>query len=82
MHKKRPEVILVKWIDSHVNRGWQYESDCDFTVAQCETVGYFVSETKKTLTLAQSRARADGQVPWGELITIPKVAITKRLRMR
>lgn len=81
MKVRRPKILLVRWIDSHTTHGWHHKEEYDARPAKCESIGYLLSETKDSLTLAQSRSRESGGIPWADFITIPKVSIKKRTEL-
>lgn len=73
--------LYVEWVDSCGSAGWQ--GDAAIKEAEqpflCATAGFFVSENKEVLVLALNRAVTHNSAkPYGELMTIPKVAIRKR----
>ncbi|MGA9769176.1 MAG: hypothetical protein WBV94_09055 [Blastocatellia bacterium] len=78
MGKKAAKILLVDWVDSCSNPGWKSSDELESAIVLCQTVGFFVSETKSVLTLALSRGTEEGFKPFADLIYIPKVAITRR----
>lgn len=56
---------------------WSTIKDCDCTPSPIETQGRLIHEDDKSITLAQSRARDDGEVRG--IVTIPKGVIIDRL---
>lgn len=79
---KRPKILIVEWVDSAGLNGWCGSHELEPPLAVCETAGYFVSETRDALTMALNRGVNEGLKPFGELISIPKCAITKRKVVR
>ena len=75
--KKQPKIVLIEWVDSYSIEGWQFLGDCKLAEIKCQTVGFFVHETKNIYVVAQSRTTKGGFKPFADLISIPKVAITK-----
>lgn len=78
----RPKVLLVEWVDSGGRSGWCGGDELAIPIMVCETAGYLVSETGDVLTLALNRTITEGCKPFGELMAIPKRAITKRKVLR
>jgi hypothetical protein len=73
--------VEVEWIDSASDHGWIATVDLDHSrIATCATCGYLVDRSKREVRIAQSRTRDGGYRPWGEIIAIPRVAVT-RLRV-
>ncbi len=70
----KKDKIWIKWIDSALKSGWTF--DVDNTSYICETLGFFVKEDKKNITVALSRSNNDDSLCM--LMTIPKCAIKKR----
>ncbi len=76
------KVVHVEWVDSSSDPGWTYTGQPFPPLARCATVGFFVEQDKERLVLALSRS-ADGlHCPWGDMISIPVVAITKKRIMK
>lgn len=75
--------VYVEWLDSGGHRGWRNPDDMDLSPMHCETLGWLVRKTKKTVTVALNGV-FDGTscAPFGEFITIPRVAITKMRRVK
>lgn len=74
------KAIYIEWVDSSVVRGWQSQEGLPaaMAIARCATIGFYVSEDKNVLALALN-ASVDGKCsPFGEVVSIPKAAITKR----
>ena len=71
----------IKWIDSAGNFGWQGVSE-KYTPAQCESIGFLVKESKDCITIALNRATDEGNAPYGELMTIPKIAIKRKKQIK
>ena len=69
------EFVYIEWIDSaRADESW---TDDEIELARIKSAGILVKETRKSITLAQSR---DDNVPskWDCLLIVPKGAITKR----
>lgn len=75
---KKPNIYIVDWIDSCGQNGWLDSDSCKVELSHCQTVGFFVDETKDALALALNRTTKEGHRPFGEIITIPKCAITRK----
>jgi hypothetical protein len=80
--KKR---TYVEWVDSSCGGPWTDidELEASATLAielKCFSIGFVAHEDERTLTLAMSyNLNRRGEVnQWGQPVTIPKVAITKR----
>lgn len=75
---KEYKIIYVEWVDSSHNTGWQTAEAAlkEDHLLDCKTVGFLIKETDDHLTVAQSSAVDPDQVDG--VLTIPKVAITKR----
>jgi hypothetical protein len=76
-----PRIIYVEWVDSARTPGWCEEAAIAHAgnVMPCRTVGFLVKETKEAIAVALNNAHGPRVAsPFGEIITIPKVAITKR----
>ena len=73
-----PSVIYLEWIDSAgSDEAW---TEGDIELARIKTVGVLVKETKKSVTLAQSR---DDNKPakWDNVLIIAKGAVTTREKL-
>tara|TARA_R100000656_G_scaffold70449_2_gene52944 strand:- start:593 stop:820 length:228 start_codon:yes stop_codon:yes gene_type:complete len=67
--------IYIEWIDSAgTDEAW---TDEEIELARIKSAGILVKETRKSITLAQSR---DDNIPakWDNLLIVPRGAITKR----
>lgn len=76
--KKPPAIYIIDWVDSCGSQGWLQIGECKARVSECQTVGFLVDETKDAIALALNRVTIEGHAPFGEMITIPKFAITKK----
>ena len=71
--------IHIKWIDSVGTGGWVNDhQDADM---RCETVGFWLSETKDMVKVALNKSHC-GEKSFGHYIQIPKVAIKGRRWVR
>lgn len=80
-----PKMMYVEWVDSAGTNGWctPHEVEAAGEPMACSSVGFFVKETKTAIVLAQNRSEAKNTArPWGELMTIPKVAVITRKVLR
>lgn len=75
--------VHVRWIDSGGHRGWNDPADLNLKPMECESLGWLVHEGKDAVTVALNRV-ADGSscAPFGELMTIPRVAIKRMRRVK
>ena len=84
MNKKSPpKMLAVEWMDHHTDGGWKTEEQCLESMRRpliCRTVGFLVSEDRRTLSLAQSCTQETGR--YGELINILKSTIVRRRTIR
>jgi len=73
---------LIIWVDSNSVFGWRHVDECVCTTTICESVGFVIDEDKGSVALAQSRNMVgEGFYPYADIISIPKVAIKKRVRL-
>jgi len=81
MSIKKPIIVKVDWIDSATNNSWLSRQAIDNLLedglAECQTVGFLVHKTKKMVSIALSRATSDKFVPYADVMSIPRVSITK-----
>jgi hypothetical protein len=77
----KDKILLIEWVDSYKVNDWQAEDDCKVCVALIRSVGFFVDEDKDGICLALSKSIKKGYCPYGDLISIPKVAIKKIKRI-
>tara|TARA_B100001013_G_scaffold256636_1_gene160359 strand:- start:4285 stop:4515 length:231 start_codon:yes stop_codon:yes gene_type:complete len=72
------EFVYLEWTDSAGSDGaW---TDDKLELARIKSIGIKVKETKRAITLAQSKD--DNRPPkWDNLLVIPKSTITKRCLM-
>jgi hypothetical protein len=73
-------MVLVSWVDSCSNSGWQRFNDAPkgfWQPSRCETVGFLIHDSKHAITLALSRGADEFSSDFSETMTIPRVAITK-----
>jgi hypothetical protein len=75
--RKKTKLLLVDWVDSCGNPGWKASDELQADIVHCQTVGFFVRETKVAIVVALSRSKKTGYKPYGDLISIPKLAITR-----
>lgn len=81
-----PPIFRIHWVDSQQHNGWA-PLDAAIETAKrtmdCETVGYLIQVWSDRIVLAQSLSYSgDGGVEnVSELMTIPRVAVTKVVRL-
>jgi hypothetical protein len=75
---RKPRIYLITWIDSVSNTGWKHSFELETGNATMQTIGFYVMENKDYITLALSRDTTGNNSPFGDLISIPKVAIKKK----
>ena len=75
-------IVEVEWIDSLSSNGWRRPEDHHQNMEDtlCKSVGFFVKEDKKFLSLGQSQGLTTGNV--ADVIHIPKFAILKRRTLK
>lgn len=79
----KAKMLWVEWVDSAATNGWLRPDYICATPMTCQTVGFFVRESKDGLVLALNHCGdANSARPFGECITIPRVAIAKRRKVR
>jgi hypothetical protein len=79
-----PDIVYVEWDDSAGTPGWVRNEDLDQAcyVAKCCTVGFLVTETETQITLALNASQDGKSSHFGDCITIPKCAVTRRVLAR
>lgn len=80
MQRTKAKLVYVEWIDSHstAEGTWHVRKEISNSCAKVWSVGWVLKESKHAVTLVSS-------VSPGEFagdITIPKLAILKRKRIR
>lgn len=76
------KICIVNWNDTSTDVGWKSDQELKSPMCTCQTVGFYISEDKKVIRLALSRTMQRGFVPFGDVITIPKSAITNRKNVK
>lgn len=81
MMSRLPEWRFVEavWIDSSSDGEWTKERDLPEALTMT-TRGWLVKETENAITLAGTFYDDGGTWMFGEFITIPRVALTKKLK--
>ncbi len=74
----RNRIVLIDWEDSNVSHGWIPTEEPD-ELAQCQTVGFVVSEDKRKITVTLGNSNYGTTM---ERLTIPKVCIQSIKEMR
>lgn len=69
----------IVWLDSCSHEGWHDPTGTKYKPVRCTTFGHVVHEDDKSITLAAS-VESKNQVC--SAMTIPKVVIVKRVRLR
>jgi len=69
--------VEIEWIDSCASKGWGSRDFHlkEFATSSCRSTGYVIEDNKKYLAIAQSISDDTHNI--SDLISIPKVAITK-----
>lgn len=70
------KILHISWLDSCSSHGWLEPDNVNPEPAPCESVGFFVRESKTCVTLALSRG-VGNTTPFADYITIPRGCITK-----
>ena len=81
-HKGR-HLEIIRWIDSHSPGAqiWLDPDEIPHTLMPITTAGFIIHENRKSITVASTITDGpDGQV--SGVISIPKVAITKRTKVK
>jgi hypothetical protein len=83
MDAKAADMILIDWIDSAGSAGWKLPEECCGELSKCQSVGFLVEETDEFYCVALNRSfNCNTENPFGDLMTIPKVAVTKVKRVK
>lgn len=77
--RARPPALYVEWEDSAMSLGWGDEGP---PVTLCRSLGWLVDRSDDAITLATSQASNYNSLEWGNLITIPRSAITRTRRVK
>ena len=79
-----PQIVYLEWIDSASEQGWRGSDEIEKLgdeYCHCRSIGFLVKETKTTIILALSAGAHEDSAPFADLMHIPKVAITKRVKV-
>lgn len=85
---KKWDKVQVEWIDSCGGSGWNHEDEFkqeNEKWLSIESVGYFLSKNKKSLTIVQNKQcqpKSTGHHSVDNYIQIPLVAITKTKKLK
>jgi len=79
--EKLPVVLWIRWVDSSSHSGWKETSELEAHLMICESIGFLVSENKDAIAIALNRSCKAGFLPFGDIISIPKVAVLSRKRI-
>lgn len=78
-----PEIVYLEWVDSGWRSGWMSREDAmDSKVYVCSTVGFMLTEDDNIVVVSQSIGKAGGTDDVQAMLSIPKVAITRRIQLR
>ena len=77
--KPTPAIVLVRWLDSSSQHGWLSEDEISKEPVLCETLGFLVKESADHIVVALNRGLSENIQPWGEVISIPMVAVKFRM---
>jgi len=70
------KALLVEWIDSASDHGWEKIKDSEIEHESCITLGFLVKESEDFIMIAHSIDQANDSA--NGRIQIPKVAIKSR----
>ena len=74
------QIVIVEWTDAAGSDGAWSENADDLEPARITSVGFLVKDTKRAITLGQSRD--DNRPPkFDNLLAIPRHAVTRRVRL-
>lgn len=76
---RRPQLVVVTWLDIQSDPRWTDESPSKATPARCITAGFLVYKDDKKIVLADSKAQ-DGD--WGGLHVFPAAVVVKITNLR
>jgi hypothetical protein len=80
---KLSDAIEIEWIDSmdHSGFGWEFLDDINFgrhyDSMPIKTIGYFIKETKESITTTACMAIPEGRISLNGMWSIPKGCIKK-----
>jgi len=77
--EKQKKVMLIRWLDSIGSSGWIKDHKDQNLL--CESIGYYISENKESIKLAQSFSYS-GNGSYADYIEIPKGCIKKKRWIR
>lgn len=73
------EVWMIQWVDNYCQDGWVHPSRLNTSPSRIVSVGFIAHEDENSVTLTDSWSEDSGNVHCP--LSIPKVSITKRLRV-
>jgi hypothetical protein len=76
MKKKKANLYLVEWLDSHYRAGWSNESAASNNSLRCFSVGWLAADGNDAIVLSANVSDEELPQRCGD-ITIPKVSIVK-----
>lgn len=78
--KHTPE--LIEWHDAaSAPAGWHFESEADFSIPTCYSVGFVLKETEEYLVVAP-HVFFDEDKQFSGYMTIPQSAVKKRTKLK
>ena len=78
----KQKAYMIDWLDSAGISGWANPSSVDDAMMECQSIGFYVKETDKSITIALSKNMSGRCVPYSELVSIPKCAIKKKKQIK
>ena len=69
------DIVEIFWIDSCSDAGWKTAIESKGVLSSVRSVGYLLEQTEDLVCIARSMVTEEGHCPYGDLLTIPKVAI-------
>jgi len=75
-------IMLINWVRSCSRSGWLKYHECSGRLSLCQSIGFVVEETKELYCLAQNKTNTEGHQRYGDLISIPKVAVIKAVKIK
>ena len=75
---KQVKPIYVEWVDSAGTSGWSNKEELHTHALKCRSVGWLIEENDECLIICLNHAIPPVNREYGEVVTIPKVAVTKK----
>ncbi len=77
------DVVLVRWVDSCGQPGWQSAIDIIDKPLTCQSVGFLVREDNESIVLALSRSDpSESSKPYGDMILIPSQCVLEKVKLK